>query len=327
LLRGLVSSYEQFIFAYYTSIHHNPSMIMSIMFPPSKKKLAKVQFNLNDKTRQCKVGSKHGLDQRDMFLNASLSAVKGFTEKLEYLEKNKSKFLADSKQQFNWNYKNQNYTYILLIDENLGIPYGYQIVINNQIVQIIFCFEPKIKKYRYDICYHTKDKKVDKIAEEFLNSMVKENHFLQSDIHKGILGMKSLDIYLKRLKMSFFEMEVKNFDDLIKCFKQKIISHGAQIPDEQKERDQYHAFYLEDTANIAKYEKELDKLNGSNKLSLTLAKMVGDKRALSKLDLFNLVRVDRLLLAWLVLIIELVFIAIGLVIAVFVFAFAFAKSK
>jgi hypothetical protein len=300
---------------------------MSIMFPPSKKKIAKVQFSIDDKARQRRVGSESSLKTSEMFLNASLRAVKGFTEKLEYLEKNKSKFLADSNQQFNWNYKNQNYTYVLLIDENLGIPFGYEIEINNQLVHMIFCYEPKIKKYRYDICYTLKDKKIDKIAEEFLSSMVKEQHYLQSDIHKGILGMKSLDIYLKRLKMSFFEMEVKNFDDLIKCFKQKIISHSAQIPDEQKERDQYHAFYLQNTADIAKYEKELDKLNGSNKLSLTLAKMVGDKRALSKLDLFNLVRVDRLILAWLVLIIELVFIAIGLVIASFVFAFAFAKSK
>jgi hypothetical protein len=298
---------------------------MSIMFPPSKKKIAKVQFSLDDSVREFNVVSKHGLEQRDMFLNASLRAVKKFTEKLEYLEKNKLKFLADSKQQFNWNYKNQNYTYTLLLDENLGIPYGYEIVINNQLVQIIFNFE--VKMYRFDICYDSKDKKIDKIAEEFLKSMIKENQYVQTDIHKGILGMKSLEVILKRIKSSYFEMEVNSIDDLITCFKQKIITHGAQIPDEQKERDQYHAFYLEDTANIAKYEKELDKLNGSNQFSLALAKMVGDKRALSKLDLFNLVRVDRFLLAWLVLIIELVFVAIGLVIAAFVFAFAFAKSK
>jgi hypothetical protein len=325
ILRSLISNYVLFVFAYYTSIQHNPGMIMSIMFPPSKKKLVKVQFSIDDKARQRRVGSKHSLDQSDMFLNASLRAVKGFTEKLEYLEKNKTKFLADSKQQFNWKYKSDNYTYVLLIDENLGIPFGYEIEINNQFVQIIFNFE--VKMYRFDICYDSNDKKIDKIAEEFLKSMIKENQYVQTDIHKGILGMKSLEVILKRIKSSYFEMEVNSIDDLIACFKQKIISHSAQIPDEQKERDQYHAFYLEDTANIAKYEKELDKLNGSNKLSLALAKMVGDKRALSKLDLFNPLRADRLLLAWLVLIIELTFIAIGLVIASFAFAFAFAKSK
>jgi hypothetical protein len=300
-------------------------MIMSIMFPPSKKKIAKVQFSLDDVTRECKVGSKHGLDQRDMFLNSNLSLLKDYTESLEYIEKNKSKFLADSKQQFNWKYKNENYSYVLLIDENLGIPYGYELTINGQLVQIVDAYDVRVS--HFDTCYQTKDKKIDKIAEEFLNSMKKDKHYIHSDSHKCILGMKAVDKEIQKFKMSYFDMELNNIDDLITCFKMQIKSSSAQTPSMQAERDQYHAFYIEDTANIAKYEKELDTLNGSNQFSLALAKMVGDKRALSKLDLFNLVRVDRLLLAWLVLIIELVFIAIGLVIASLVFAFAFAKSK
>jgi hypothetical protein len=298
---------------------------MSIMFPPSKKKLAKAQFSIDNKARQRRVGSESSLKTSEMFLNSNLSLLKDYNDSLEYIEKNKSKFLADSKQQFNWKYKNENYTYILLIDENLGIPYGYELTINGQLVQIVDAYDVRVS--HFDTCYQTKDKKIDKIAEEFLNSMKKDKHYIHSDSHKCILGMKAVDKELQKFKMSYFDMELNNIDDLIICFKMQIKSSSAQTPSMQAERDKYHAFYLQNTADIAKYEKELDKLNGSNQLSLVLAKMVGDKRALSKLDLINLVRPDRCIFAWIVLIIELIGIAIGLVIAAFVFAFAFAKSK
>ena len=229
-------------------------MIMSIMFPPSKKKLAKVQFSLDDSIREFNAASKPGLEDREMFLNSSLSAVKRFTESIEYLEKNKSKFLTDSKAQFNWKYKNENYSYVLLIDENLGVPYGYELTINGQLVQIVHAFNVRVNDF--DVRYQTKDKKIDKTAEEFLNFM-KAGHYIHSDIHKGILAMKSVSLEAKKFKISYFQMEIHNIEDLITSCKKQIERREVNIPSQQKERDKYYAFYLQNTEDIEKYEKEV----------------------------------------------------------------------
>jgi hypothetical protein len=302
-------------------------MLMAI-FLSNEAKIAKAQRELAHEEGDATTGINH-MEILDMVVESNKKSIESYQSKLNYITKYQHQLQADINETFNWNHKGINYQYTLIPKEITNLPCGFQLKVGNQTVTLL----PKYydSKITLEYSYDNKNKQTDAIVESFIKSLYNDKHYLTTLVHFTSLGIPA---YIKRMNANAIalgfepaDVEFNNLEDVKSFLVRKIAYNQSLTPQNIIDQKNWKVQYDQSMNKIDQANKKLNKAINPNPLGTLLAQLSGSKVPINKADLINLIRLDRFFLAWLILAIELAFLAVGVCIGLIVACFVFFRNK
>ncbi|MGL4758346.1 MAG: hypothetical protein ACRCXZ_03345 [Patescibacteria group bacterium] len=236
-------------------------------------------------------------------------ATKASADDLDYFTKNRQKFESDINNTFQWTIPNSKEIVFFKIvpDPETSIPYGYDLQLRASVIRIRFNYG-YIGHEGFDI---TCDQEVaggfrtKEVGLQFLQEMEQVKHYVVCSYHYNRL-------HIKQLPHILYKESFRSYDDVIAFCQIQADPYSGLLKGFEEKKKLSIKELGETTKELMNQKRRLKALENDQSIEAWFALIIGDQHKIHFLDLINIFRPDRLLIAWFLLIIK----SIGVVIAV-----------
>lgn len=110
-----------------------------------------------------------------------------------------------------------------------------------------------------------------------------------------------------KLDAPFYKFEIKSYDDMLQFVKQQSVLNEKDILANQKVNNDMRGYINEANRAIDFSKKQKKMLEIDQSFEAWFAQILGDKAKINAFDLINIIRPDRMIIAWVLTIFKLVF--------------------
>ena len=238
----------------------------------------------------------HNRATRDIERSKS-SLIKG-KQSLDYFTTNRQRFESDYTKTFKWQIPNTQeiIDWKVIPDPESRLPYGYALYLRNSIIKIEFNYGD-IGKEGFNISaenlhlynYNTQD-----LGKLFLAEMERINHYIVQPLHQR-------EIQIKILPTAVYNEKFSSYDQVLELLDILSDPDESMLGPFQREMAITTKVMGETTKELINQRRKLKALENDKSFEAWIARIIGDKHKIQAFDLINIIRVDRLFIAWFLL--------------------------